>query len=123
MTRYDEDAPFKSKYFSHSLFSFQLLLLQESWKDLFLLHLSQWAIPWDLTALFSARQAHLTSSGAGGAPLLADDRITDLEIKTMQEILGRFRQISPDGTECGCLKAIVLFKPGTSPVFPRKILF
>ena len=27
----------------------QLLLLQESWKDLFLLHFSQWSIPWDLT--------------------------------------------------------------------------
>ena len=24
----------------------------------------------------------------------------------------RFRQLSPDVTECGCLKAIVLFKPG-----------
>jgi hypothetical protein len=50
-----------------------------------------------------------------------------------QEIMCRFRQISPDVTECGCLKAIVLFKPGTyhthalSPIgpilvhlFPRK---
>ncbi len=26
--------------------------------------------------------------------------------------MSRFRQISPDVTECGCLKAIVLFKPG-----------
>ncbi len=30
----------------------------------------------------------------------------------MMEIMSRFRQLSPDGTECGCLKAIVLFKPG-----------
>ena len=35
-----------------------------------------------------------------------------MEIKTMMEVMGRFRQLSPDGTECGCLKAIVLFKPG-----------
>ena len=35
-----------------------------------------------------------------------------MEIKTMVEVMGRFRQLSPDGTECGCLKAIVLFKPG-----------
>ena len=26
--------------------------------------------------------------------------------------MSRFRQIFPDGTECGCLKTIVLFKPG-----------
>jgi nuclear receptor subfamily 2 group A len=24
----------------------------------------------------------------------------------------RFRQISPDGSECGCMKAIILFTPG-----------
>ncbi|CAH1184281.1 unnamed protein product, partial [Phyllotreta striolata] len=27
----------------------QLLLLQESWKELFLLHLAQWSVPWDLS--------------------------------------------------------------------------
>ena len=29
----------------------------------------------------------------------------------------RFRQLSPDVTECGCLKAIVLFKPGKNQGF------
>ena len=29
----------------------------------------------------------------------------------------RFRQLSPDVTECGCLKAIVLFKPGKNKRF------
>ncbi|KAJ8953755.1 hypothetical protein NQ318_015411 [Aromia moschata] len=29
-----------------------------------------------------------------------------------QEIMCRFRQISPDGSECGCMKAILLFTPG-----------
>ena len=33
----------------------QLLLLQESWKDLFLLHFSQWSIPWDLTQVIVLR--------------------------------------------------------------------
>ena len=100
----------------------QLLLLQESWKDLFLLHLSQWAIPWDLSALFSSRQTQLQLSSNS---LLADDKITDMEIKTMQEIMLRFRQLSPDGTECGCLKAIVLFKPettGLSEMHPVEML-
>ena len=118
----------------------QLLLLQESWKDLFLLHFSQWSIPWDLTQgsgqRLSRESLHLGSStyfnqgrmehvnfnsnlrpqviAARQAQLTAasEDKIADMEIKTMMEVMGRFRQLSPDGTECGCLKAIVLFKPG-----------
>jgi len=31
---------------------------------------------------------------------------------TSQEIMGRFRQLSPDGSECGCMKAVILFTPG-----------
>lgn len=31
--------------------------------------------------------------------------------------MSRFRQTSPDGSECGCLKAIVLFKPGKCALF------
>ena len=31
--------------------------------------------------------------------------------------MSRFRQIFPDGTECGCLKTIVLFKPGI--IYPK----
>lgn len=93
----------------HNYSQFQLLLLQESWKDLFLLHFSQWSIPWDLGSVLSARQSQLQLSSSS---LLSDDKITEMEIKTMMEIMVRFRQLSPDGTECGCLKAIVLFKPG-----------
>lgn len=29
-----------------------------------------------------------------------------------QELMSRYRQLSPDGSECGCLKAIAVFKPG-----------
>ena len=56
------------------------------------------------TQVIAARQAQLSAA--------SEDRIADMEIKTMMEVMGRFRQLSPDGTECGCLKAIVLFKPG-----------
>jgi hypothetical protein len=34
-----------------------------------------------------------------------------------QEIMGRFRQLSPDGSECGCMKAVILFTPGKWFVF------
>ncbi|KAJ9597382.1 hypothetical protein L9F63_011771, partial [Diploptera punctata] len=73
----------------------QLLLLQESWKELFLLHLAQWSIPWDLSALFGCSKAR---------DRLPQDDVTNNEIKTIQEIMGRFRQLSPDGSECGCMK-------------------
>ncbi|XP_065156824.1 protein dissatisfaction [Atheta coriaria] len=83
----------------------QLLLLQESWKELFLLHLAQWSVPWDLSALLGCPQAR---------ERLPQDLHTATEIKTIQEIMCRFRQISPDGSECGCMKAIVLFTPETA---------
>ncbi|XP_039275937.1 nuclear receptor subfamily 2 group E member 1 [Nilaparvata lugens] len=84
----------------------QLLLLQESWKELFLLHLAQWSIPWDLSLLFASDKAR--------ERLPADDPSVNGELKTIQEILARFRQLSPDGSECGCMKAVILFTPETS---------
>ncbi|XP_068085198.1 nuclear receptor subfamily 2 group E member 1 [Anabrus simplex] len=83
----------------------QLLLLQESWKELFLLHLAQWSIPWDLSALFGCSKAR---------DRLPQDDHTNNEIKTIQEIMSRFRQLSPDGSECGCMKAVILFTPETA---------
>lgn len=83
----------------------QLLLLQESWKELFLLHLAQWSIPWDLSLLFNSSKAR--------ERLPPDDPVVNNEIKAIQEILARFRQLSPDGSECGCMKAVILFTPGT----------
>ena len=59
----------------------QLLLLQESWKDLFILHLSQWAIPWDLSDLLTNRQTQLRKEGN---ILPSEDEIIDMEIKSMQ---------------------------------------
>lgn len=35
----------------------QLLLLSESWKELFLLHLAQWSIPLDISAILNAPKA------------------------------------------------------------------
>ncbi|CAB3387854.1 Hypothetical predicted protein [Cloeon dipterum] len=82
----------------------QLLLLQESWKELFLLHLAQWSIPWDLSALLNCSKAR---------ERIPNDELTNIELNTIQEILGRFRQLSPDGSECGCMKAVILFTPET----------
>ncbi|XP_055850752.1 protein dissatisfaction [Episyrphus balteatus] len=82
----------------------QHLLLQESWKELFLLNLAQWSIPLDLAPILDS-------------PMIKErvlqDEATTTEMKTIQEILTRFRQISPDGSEVGCMKAISLFAPET----------
>lgn len=53
----------------------QLLLLQESWKELFLLHLAQWSVPWDLSSLLGCNQAR---------ERLPQDIHTATEIKTIQ---------------------------------------
>ncbi|XP_062707343.1 protein dissatisfaction [Aedes albopictus] len=83
----------------------QHLLLQESWKELFLLNFAQWSVPWDLSALLESPQVR---------DRLPQDPATQMEMKTMQEILCRFRQISPDLSELGCMKAVILFSPETS---------
>ncbi|EAT43145.1 AAEL005381-PA, partial [Aedes aegypti] len=83
----------------------QHLLLQESWKELFLLNFAQWSVPWDLSALLESPQVR---------DRIPHDPATQMEMKTMQEILCRFRQISPDLSELGCMKAVILFSPETS---------
>ena len=40
------------------------------------------------------------------------DELNPIEIHYVQDVMRRLRQLSPDDTECSCLKAIVLFKPG-----------
>lgn len=81
----------------------QQLLLQESWKELFLLNFAQWSVPWDLATLFDSPQVR---------ERIPDDPTTCVEMKTVQEILCRFRQLSPDSSEVGCMKAVILFSPG-----------
>uniref|UniRef100_A0A182RRF8 NR LBD domain-containing protein n=1 Tax=Anopheles funestus TaxID=62324 RepID=A0A182RRF8_ANOFN len=78
---------------------------KESWKELFLLNFAQWSVPWDLSSLLDSPQVR---------DRLPPDAATQLEMKTMQEILCRFRQISPDLSELGCMKAVILFSPETS---------
>ncbi|GAB0091443.1 nuclear receptor subfamily 2 group E member 1 [Sergentomyia squamirostris] len=86
----------------------QHLLLQESWKELFLLNLAQWGVPFDLGALLDS--PHVRDR-------VPQDAVTLTEMKTMQEILCRFRQISPDPSEVGCMKAVILFSPETPHLY------
>ena len=46
-----------------------------------------------------------------------------LDVQYIQDIMQRFRQLSPDGTECSCLKALVLFRPGFDLQKKKKLTF
>ncbi|KYN02209.1 Nuclear receptor subfamily 2 group E member 1 [Cyphomyrmex costatus] len=95
----------------------QLLLLERSWTQLFLLHLAQWSVSWDITALLEDEQVR--------SRLPTDDNPTNQELVLIQAIICRFRQLSPDFGECGCMKAVALFTPetvGLHAVQPIEIL-
>lgn len=66
----------------------QQLLLQESWKELFLLYLAQWSSPWDLGALLTQRlinrQQQQQQQHGGVRMMQADDLLLATEIKTIQ---------------------------------------
>ncbi|XP_049267614.1 protein dissatisfaction [Rhipicephalus sanguineus] len=101
----------------------QVTLLEESWKDLFLLYMAQWSVAADIVSSLpglkggngpsptAANSLRLHQSdhldGAPSSPQRA------AELHYIQDVMRRLRQLSPDDTECSCLKAVVLFKPET----------
>jgi len=54
----------------------QLLLLERSWTQLFLLHLAQWSVSWDITALLEDEQVR--------SRLPMDDSPTNQELVLIQ---------------------------------------
>ena len=62
----------------------QQLLLQESWKELFLLYLAQWSSPWDLGAILTQRLMNRQQQHGGIRMMQADDLLLATEIKTIQ---------------------------------------
>ena len=70
----------------------QMTLLEETWRELFVLSAGQFALPVELAA---------TSS---------DDVSTLTELKAFQETIQKFQAMSVDATEYACLRAIVLLK-------------
>lgn len=74
----------------------QLLLLEESWRELFVLGAAQFLLPLELSARgLATRQDALQQ-----------------ELKVFQETLVKFEALSVDPHEYACLRAIVLFKTG-----------
>ncbi|KAI4458036.1 nuclear hormone receptor [Holotrichia oblita] len=80
----------------------QLFLLEESWRELFILGASQFLGPLDFSGLMRA---------SGILEQSPDRRIIYLqEIKEFQETLAKLAQFQIDGQEFACLRAMVLFK-------------
>ncbi len=73
----------------------QLLLLEESWRELFVLSASQFNLPIEL--------ATMVENPTASVELLSN-------LKNFQETIHKFQQMGIDATEYACLRAIVLLK-------------
>ncbi|RNA03598.1 Nuclear receptor subfamily 2 group E member, partial [Brachionus plicatilis] len=82
----------------------QLSLLEESWRDIFILSAAQYQLPIDMGPLMS--NAGLTPDQCGPDNLFK----IMTEIKNLQDIILKFKQSQVDATEYACLKAVSLFK-------------
>ncbi|XP_031565264.1 nuclear receptor subfamily 2 group E member 1-like [Actinia tenebrosa] len=85
----------------------QVTLLEESWRELFLLGASQWSMPLEIAPILAAAGMHMDNT--------PPEKIVDVMaiVRTLQEAVNKFKAFGVDSTEYACLKAIVLFKPNT----------
>ena len=72
----------------------QMLLLEESWRELFVLNSAQFALPVELAA---------QSIASENESLLS-------ELKNLQDAIQKFQAMNVDMTEFACLRAIILLK-------------
>ncbi|XP_047453214.1 photoreceptor-specific nuclear receptor [Mugil cephalus] len=91
--------------FAHLPFRDQVILLEESWSEMFLLCAIQWFMPMKSCPLLSLPDLSPKEQNKSGPPT------ADLQI--LEEVFSRFKALAVDPTEFACLKAIVLFKPET----------
>ncbi|XP_054858952.1 photoreceptor-specific nuclear receptor [Eublepharis macularius] len=91
--------------FSNLPFRDQVILLEEAWSELFLLCAIQWSLPLESCPLLSVSELAPALNGK-----LAS---ASVDIRSLQEIIGRYKVLAVDPTEFACMKAIVLFKPET----------
>uniref|UniRef100_A0A8D8YZH1 Photoreceptor-specific nuclear receptor n=1 Tax=Cacopsylla melanoneura TaxID=428564 RepID=A0A8D8YZH1_9HEMI len=85
----------------------QVILLEESWAELFLLNAIQWSLPLlESPPLFNASE-HVATVPNGKASQTAAD------VRVLNGVLQRFRLVAVDPAEFACLKAVVLFKSET----------
>ncbi|PVD27956.1 hypothetical protein C0Q70_10532 [Pomacea canaliculata] len=85
-------------------FADQVVLLEESWRELFVLGAAQFQIPIDAGPLLAAAGLSTEQSGA--------DKVVSVmsEVRALQETIAKFKALHVDPTEYACLKGIVIFK-------------
>ena len=88
----------------------QVILLEESWRELFVLGAAQFTLPIEAGTLMTA--LGLASSPFAGIGAVSSERQLGLlsEIKAFQETVAKFKQMNVDATEYACLRAVILFK-------------
>jgi len=79
----------------------KVILLEESWAEIFLLSAIQWCLPLEKCPMFSI--ANIPEGNDHSA-----------DIRVLNDALNRFRSTAVDPAEFACLKALALFKPGIS---------
>ncbi|CAH1972475.1 unnamed protein product [Acanthoscelides obtectus] len=80
----------------------QVILLEESWSELFLLNAIQWCMPLDVSSSPLFNPGEHAKNGHSAA-----------DVKILADTLLRFKAIHVDPAEFACLKAIVLFRAET----------
>lgn len=87
-----------SKNFINSFFLIlkQIILLEESWSEIFLLCALQWSIPMENNPFLSVNDYSPDKSN----------------LRLMNEVIMKFKMLNVDAAEFTYLKAIVLFKSG-----------
>ncbi|XP_038048117.1 nuclear receptor subfamily 2 group E member 1-like [Patiria miniata] len=88
----------------------QLLLLEEGWRELFILGAAQWHMTLDATALLNATGMQPENTPAEKLAAISS------ELRVLEEIIVKLRQLEVDATEYACLKGIVVFKTDISGV-------
>ncbi|XP_046634936.1 photoreceptor-specific nuclear receptor-like isoform X2 [Daphnia pulicaria] len=100
----------------------QVILLEESWSELFLICAIQFCLPMDNNPLFSLahfNQPHSATLGCGngggnnGGTNNKNSQQTGTDLRFLAELVTRFRVVAVDPAEFACLKAIILFKSET----------
>ena len=92
-----------------------MLLLEESWRDLFLISLAQTDVSFDghQMTLLADESASSTSSVTAPSSLSS----SSCYIGYVRDLVKRIQQLHLDNTEYTCIKALAIFRPGAFVAF------
>ncbi|XP_074662793.1 nuclear receptor subfamily 2 group E member 1-like [Tubulanus polymorphus] len=85
----------------------QIILLEESWRDLFILSLAQWRVPLEVQSILDCANVSREHIGSEKMATFLSD------IRYIKDVVSRLLQFNVDITEYACLKAIIIFRPET----------